>query len=623
MRSKVSQAAGGNKALYPQPSCTFPEGNRSTRPNLEAVLSVVVIAKNEAHNLPRCLASVARVADEIVVVDSGSTDGTKSIAEAHGARVFDRTFTTYAEQKNWAASQVEQPFVLSLDADEALSAELIAEILRWKSSTPITQKGAWSMPRLTHYCGAWIRHGGWYPDRKIRLWSKDSGTWATPQEGGMLHESWVPHEGVEVQALKSDLWHYSYHSTSDHLRQWAKFARLGAADAVLAKRGSSRVMPLIRAAHQWVKQALVQGGWRDGQAGLQVAKWSAYAAYWKWNMARGGAPFRNCQRIGVVRTDALGDNVVSLPIAGALKAMMPEVKVVWICKPYAVPLVTQSQVVDDVRTWQGGDAFDEATVALFEGLDAVVFAFPEATLMRAAASAKVPWRVATGRRWSGLVWANLRSWRSRRNRPDHEAIQGLRLLHRLALPAAWQFPESSDWRALTGLAKKRPPRNEGLGADPWSKSVVLHPGNHGSANGWSQSRFVDLAERLLSEGVHVIFSGTQAERARFASWLDGRADEPLLRDGMGAWTLEELVDVLGRVGVVVASSTGPLHIASALGTSVVGLYRSDAPFWPQRWSPLGPSKVLSTTRTLPNGGLDISAEEVHAAVHDILASTMD
>jgi len=93
------------------------------------VLSVVVIAKNEALNLPRCLASVARVAEEVVVVDSGSTDATKSIAEAHGARVFDRGFTTYADQKNWAASQALQPFVLSCDADEALGEELLEELL--------------------------------------------------------------------------------------------------------------------------------------------------------------------------------------------------------------------------------------------------------------------------------------------------------------------------------------------------------------------------------------------------------------------------------------------------------------------------------------------------------------
>ena len=585
------------------------------------MLSVVVIAKNEALNLPRCLASVAQVAEDVVVVDSGSTDATKSIAEAHGARVFERAFTTYAEQKNWAASHAQQPFVLSLDADEALSEELVDEILQWKESTPKSQIGAWSMPRLTNYCGDWVRHGGWYPDRKIRLWSKGAGTWSAPQKGGMLHESWVPNEGVEVQAMQSDLLHFSYFSTSDHLRQWAKFARLGAADAVRSGRGSSLIKPFARAVFQWTKQALVQGGWRDGWTGMQVAKWSAHAAYWKWKMVRSDAPFRHVRRIGVVRTDALGDNVLSLPIAGALKAMVPEVEVVWICRPYAAPLVTQSNSVDDVRTWEGEGASDEATVALFDGLDAVVFAFPEAKLLRASAMAKVPLRVASGRRWAGLVWANLRSWRSRRNRPTHESLQGLRLLHRLALPAAREFPEAVDWMGLTGLSSEGPSRMDDLGVVPWSSAVVLHPGNHGSANGWSKSRFLTLAERLLAEGIPVIFTGTQSERTPFAQWFDDRSHEPLLRDGMGVWSLSELIVVLGGVGAVVASSTGPLHIASALGTPVVGLYRSDAPFWPERWAPLGPSKLLSTTRRLPDGGLDLTVGEVHAAVHDVFEAS--
>jgi len=585
------------------------------------VLSVVVIAKNEALNLPRCLASVARVAEEVVVVDSGSTDATKSIAEAQGARVFDRPFTTYADQKNWAASQARQPFVLSLDADEALSEELVDEVLQWKASTPITQKGAWSVPRLTNYCGTWIRHGGWYPDRKIRLWSRGSGTWATPREGGMLHEKWMPKEGVEVQELRCDLWHFSYHSTSDHLRQWAKFARLGAADALRANRKSWAFKPEARAVFQWTKQALIQGGWRDGKAGMQVAKWSAFAAYWKWKMVRSDAPFRHCRRIGVVRTDALGDNVLSLPIAGALKAMMPEAEVVWICRPYAAPIVTQSEVVDDVRVWEGEGASDDATIALFEGLDAVVFAFPEATMLRAAAQAKVPWRVATGRRLAGLVWANARSWRSRRNRPTHESLQGLRLLHRLALPAAWQFPQPADWMGLTGLSSEGLDGVDDLGTFPWSTAVVLHPGNHGSANGWSKSRFMSLAEQLLAEGRHVIFSGTKTERTDFAEWLDARQNEPLIKDGMGTWSLEDLMIVLGQVGVVVASSTGPLHIASALDTPVVGLYLADAPYWPERWAPLGPSKLLSTTRTLPDGGLDLSVEKVHAAVRALFESS--
>ena len=137
-------------------------------------------------------------------------------------------------------------------------------------------------------------------------------------------------------------------------------------------------------------------------------------------------------------------------------------------------------------------------------------------------------------------------------------------------------------------------------------------------NGWAHARFLTLAERLMSDGIHVIFTGTATERDSFAKWLDGHLEAPLLMDAMGKWTLEELMAVLGKVRAVVASSTGPLHLASALGTPVVGMYRSDAPFWPERWGPLGPSSVLSTKTTLPDGGLDLGVEEVHRALHDLL-----
>ena len=246
---------------------TCHEVKQALRTTFGIVLSVVIIAKNESHNLPRCLQSVQTVADEVIVVDSDSTDGTPELAESLGARVFQRPFTTYADQKNWAASQATQPYILSLDADEALGEALLADIEAWKSR-PRHANAAWSMPRLTHYCGDWIRHGGWYPDRKIRLWSAGAGEWKPATEGGMLHESWVPHHGVEVLEFDSDLLHYSYHTTADHQRQFAKFSLLGAEDAARAGRTSSFLKPFVRAAFQWFKQAIVQSGWRDGRAGL-------------------------------------------------------------------------------------------------------------------------------------------------------------------------------------------------------------------------------------------------------------------------------------------------------------------------------------------------------------------
>jgi ADP-heptose:LPS heptosyltransferase/glycosyltransferase involved in cell wall biosynthesis len=619
MPTKLRQCGRCGKGGFPQQTTTF-------HVNFGDVLSVVVIAKNESQNLPRCLASVAGVADDVVVVDSGSTDGTPQLAQAQGARVFQREFTTYADQKNWAADQASEPYVLSLDADEALSPELRAEILAWKGAFESGLEGthleAWSMPRLTEYCGTWVRHGGWYPDRKIRLWAAGSGRWCTPVEGSILHEAWVPEAGVAVREFRGDLLHYSYHTTSDHHRQWAKFSTLGARDAVAAGRRSSFWKPRLRYVFQGFKQLLLQGGWRDGRAGWEVARWSALSAYWKWRQVAASDELGGLRSVGVVRSDALGDTVVSLPMAGALKRALPEAKLVWVCREYARPVVERSREVDEVRVWDGKK--DAArNEALFAGLDAVVFACPEPELMAAAARAGVPVRVATGRRWVSVRWATRRVWRSRKNRPEHEAMQGLRLLHALAIPARWRHPELQDWQALTGLQGSiNSTRVNNLVPSDWGPiqgSVVLHPGNHGSANSWSAKRFAEVASRLLERGVPVVVTGTASERPGLMPVLEALQGHPAALDAVGRWNLSELTDVLGSVGCVVASSTGPLHVASALGTPTVGLYRSVAPFWPERWGPLGGGQVLATESLAEGGGLDLEVSAVESAVLRVLS----
>ena len=589
------------------------------------MLSVVIIAKNESVNLPRCLASVKDLADEVVVVDSDSTDGTADVAASWGATVHQRAFTTYADQKNWAADQATQPYVLSLDADEVVGEALLAELKTWKSqaSQEAGPPRAWSVPRLTNYCGTWVRHGGWYPDRKIRLWKAGAGSWKTAYPGATLHESWVPNAGTEVMSFSGDLLHYSYHSTADHQRQLAKFSILGAVDAAQAGRSSHAVKPVLRALYQWFKQFVVQSGFRDGKAGWEVARWSALAAFWKWRLVHTEDKRRAVRAVGVVRTDALGDTVLTLPLAGALKALLPEVKVVWICKGYAAPIAHRSEVVDEVRVWDE-DAKDPmaAHVALFEGLDAVVFGFPEAALLKASAMAKVPIRVATGRRWASIFWANRWVWRSRKHRPEHETSQGLRLLHALDLPARWRFPTNADWHGLTGLSpsdgRTQAPEQRAPGS-AHHQSVVLHPGNHGSANGWARSRFEALCEMLVAEGIPVIVTGSPSERNALEPWLQRVQDIDLVTDAVGKWTLEELLDVLSQVRGIVASSTGPLHMATAMGTKGVGLFRAQAPFWPERWAPLGECHVLATEALLADGhGLDISVQAVRDALHEVL-----
>ncbi|MDA0728978.1 MAG: glycosyltransferase [Bacteroidetes bacterium] len=584
------------------------------------MLSVVVITLNEAHNLGRCLDSVSSLATEIIVVDSGSVDGTAEVAASFGAKVLIRPFTTYADQKNWAARQVSQSYVLSLDADESLSPELQEEMAAWKlrvMRADAEHPVAWSMPRLTNYLGNWVRHGGWYPDVKVRLWKAGAGEWQTGAEGKVLHEFWAPHQDhpQAVGHLHSDLWHHSFHTVADHQRQVAKFSALGARDALALGRHVGWGGMWFRPVFQWVKQYFVQGGFRDGKTGWQIAYWSAVASHWKWRQVKHGSQLPST--VGVVRTDALGDNVLTLPMAGALKVLLPDVKVVWIVRAYAQTLVKTSDHVDEVRVWDP----EGENPSVLQGLDAVVFAFPEPKLMREAARLGVPVRVGTARRWGSLPWLNRRVWVSRKRSDRHESLQGLRLLHALHIPAMHRFPTVEECSQLTGLnpqgTKTELAALLGVSEDILTRVVVVHPGNHGSAQGWSLDRFRQLILMLIQDNIPVVVTGSSQESRILDPWMDSwisTTDGPVF-SAIGRLPFMPFMALLREAKVVVASSTGPLHMAAAMGTPVVGLYRSEAPFWPQRWGPLGQNhQILATEKMGAEGGLDVAPDEVFKAV---------
>ena len=399
------------------------------------MLSAVIITKNEQRNLARCLTSLEGGADEVVVVDSGSTDGTQDLAKSMGARLMHRAWTTYADQKNWAAAQAKFDHVLSLDADEALSEGLRQEILEWRE-TDNTAQAAWSMPRLTSYVGQWVRYGGWYPDRKIRLWRKGTGSWATVGKGVQLHEAWIP-EPLHVSSVgqfQSDLLHHSFHSHAEHRRKWAHYATLGAMDALAMNRGAGPWTPWLRPAFQWLKQWVIQGGWRDGSTGWTVARWAALAAHWKWRQVR--HPFAPC-KVGVVGE---GPCDHAMPLAGALKAYSPESQVVWIGDDAFLATAEKSRHVDEVR--KAGD--DPTLTACFQGLDAVLFLETANQPMREAKAAGVRIRVGQGLSWGAIRWCNRRV----RMASGHPTLQALQMLHALHFPAAYRFPEAEDWSTL-------------------------------------------------------------------------------------------------------------------------------------------------------------------------------
>lgn len=184
-------------------------------------ISVVIIAFNEERNIARCIRSVRKIADDVVVVDSHSTDRTREIALAEGARVVEHTFEGHVQQKNWAITQAKYPFILSLDADEYLSETLIKSIDVIKGSG---LSDGYTVNRLNFYCGKPIKTCGWYPDKKLRLWNSEKGRW----KGTNPHDRFSMQDGSRIKLLKGDLLHDTYPTKEDFLRQVDNFATISA-----------------------------------------------------------------------------------------------------------------------------------------------------------------------------------------------------------------------------------------------------------------------------------------------------------------------------------------------------------------------------------------------------------
>jgi glycosyltransferase involved in cell wall biosynthesis len=237
-------------------------------------LSVVIISFNEEKNIGRCLDSVKEIADEIILLDSHSTDLTAAIAESKGAIVVKETFKGYIQQKNRAVELASHNFVLSLDADEALDPDLIDSIIRAKQQF---RSPAYQMNRLSNYCGKFIRHGSWYPDAKVRLFDRRSARW-----GGINpHDKIVLDEGIHGERLKGNILHYSYNTISEHVAQNNKFSSLAAESFYAKGKRTNLFKVFINPFWAFLQSYVVRAGFLDGLFGLVIAIQIAHLTFLK------------------------------------------------------------------------------------------------------------------------------------------------------------------------------------------------------------------------------------------------------------------------------------------------------------------------------------------------------
>jgi glycosyltransferase involved in cell wall biosynthesis len=235
-------------------------------------LSLVVITLNEEAHLERCLRSVP-FADEIIVVDSFSTDRTLEVARLCGARVVQEKWRGYGPQKAFATAQAKNDWVLSLDADEALSPELAQEIQdKFLALDPET---GYRLPRLSFHLGRWIRHGGWYPDFQLRLFNKTKAQWDT----AALHEKV---EVARVATLKNNLLHWVFEDISDQVRTNDRYSSLGAVQLHEKGKKFSLFKMITKPFSKFVETYLWKRGFLDGLPGFIISVGAAYSVFLRW-----------------------------------------------------------------------------------------------------------------------------------------------------------------------------------------------------------------------------------------------------------------------------------------------------------------------------------------------------
>ncbi|MFA4851197.1 MAG: glycosyltransferase family 2 protein [Bacteroidales bacterium] len=241
--------------------------------------SVVIITFNEERNIARCLKSLGEVADEIIVVDSFSTDKTAEICQKFPVKFILKEWMGYSPAKNFANSMANNDYILSIDADEALSDELRKAILELKKSDNLFD--AYRFNRLANYCGKWIHHCSWYPNTKLRLWNRHKGEWE-----GEIHEEVKMKSSAKVGFIKGDLLHYSYYSIEQHINQVNVFTDLTAKAAFKKGKKAGCLKILFSPFIKFTRDYFFRLGFLDGYAGFVICRISAHATFLKYAKLR-------------------------------------------------------------------------------------------------------------------------------------------------------------------------------------------------------------------------------------------------------------------------------------------------------------------------------------------------
>lgn len=536
-------------------------------------ISAVIITYNEEKNIARCIESVRAIADDIVVIDSFSKDKTKQICEERGVRFIEHKFIGHIEQKNFAVTQAIYDYVLSLDADEYLSEELTKSILTVKESWPYE---AYRMNRLSNYGGKWIKHGNWYPDQKIRLWNRRIGLWG----GENPHDKVIIKKGISVKHLDGDLLHKAYQDAAETLNKVQRYSEIFAQENV-GRKTSSGLKILVRSFFAFFKSFIIKRGIFDGFEGLMVAMAVSNHVFYKYaKLHEANHRASIGKRILISRTDNLGDVILTLPLVGYLKSVVPGIKIYFIGKAYTEPIINQCVFVDKFVDRE--EALRDPALISSLRPDTIFFIYPDRQLAKLSKQLNIKRRVATAHRWFNWIYCNHLVDFSRFRSSLHESQLNFKLLRPFKLNYDIDLFELSSYYGL-----KANPQDFTNLLCPERFNLIIHPKSKGSAREWPLKNYLSLIEALPKEQFKIFVTGLKQEGELMKQELPQLLEHDNVHDLTGKMNLEELTSFIAQADGLLACSTGVLHLAAALGKFSLGLYSPMKPIHPGRWMPIG------------------------------------
>ena len=231
------------------------------------MFSVVIIARNESDYIEACIQSALRVSDDVVLIDSGSTDDTVDIARKCGARIYEPGWMGYGGNKNFGNAKAINDWIISIDGDEIISEELVHSLKGFKPQLGTV----YQLNSMVNYAGSWIKHSGWYPRWKHRIFNRRECQW----NDAPVHEDLIPLHDKKVEQIKGDLLHYSYKSVSEHRSKVIEYARLKATKSIRLKKSPSLAKRYLGAYFNFIKTYFIRAGFLDGKAGWTIARMDA------------------------------------------------------------------------------------------------------------------------------------------------------------------------------------------------------------------------------------------------------------------------------------------------------------------------------------------------------------